>query len=510
MGKVFRRNKVSDSDGKKRYYDESAGFTGASFEGGTSEVLPVRESVAYGEESGGALDIFKSLLKKKGDEISEDEFFPERKKKKLRTDSVSEIIEEKSETIDMGASHDDVKTMSEELLSDSRMFGKSDSDEMREVKASIRALLASLDRQMPKDDTTFKISVARIDSEYERVINACYEYMDHVKEKGGGKSSGGRHRLELVSSLVKRYARERTAFAPTARSGFSNEEARTGTWADVIKAVRTETVSLGQAGVSTVGGGASMLYKRQTGNGVEFVKMEERLSADKGIDAYVDQFLSDKGGILAFKPFVRVIQDFYQSKMANATEQEKAKYPDFETFMHLLGRDASRSRYRKDTKPGDLISCIADSSPWGDDFIRDVVLSSDGNIKQWMGLCFALSKKDVEYRAATEFGQIERGSVISDRNESTSRLAEGYGISDIIASSHTTLLDQGDGVLTRGNVMEGAQGVSLMDLERESYEKWAAGIKVTISYTPKSLMQMFTLQVSIRSSSRKLPVRTSK
>ena len=82
------------------------------------------------------------------------------------------------------------------------------------------------------------------------------------------------------------------------------------------------------------------------------------------------------------------------------------------------------------------------------------------------------------------------GETISDRNVSASRMAERYGMNDIIASSETVLIEDGNGNVVRANSMEDVAGRTMGDLME--YAK-AEGINLKLS--PDAIRQLYELQV---------------
>ncbi len=418
-----------------------------------------------------------------------------------------------NDSVNIGAAHRELVDLSRRLLSSGKSFGRKDSDEITEVKDSIRTLLRSLDREMPvksaisKDEdpevkyAVFQVAVKRISDEYAHVIEACNKYVAHIREKEGGKSEKGMERLWLVQSLVDRYEREMIAFGPTARQVYEESDGRHN-WSDVLGMARLEHVKLGDEGISKVGAGASSILKRKDENGnFEFIKMHDK-TADKThmetSEAVATEFLRKTGGHLMFTDFISAMEDIYNKKVAPGHEKENG-YPPFKDIIFDICKRMSDAGGIKD-KFAEQEKYPASDFVFGElqgsnDLWYQYIAKDKELRAQWISLAKTLYAKNVEIGATKGFAMIQGGSTMADRNDSTSRLAAGFGLSDMIAGSKTVLVDQGNGIVTRANVMEGAKGQSFGSLLEEKEEAESKGATIDLSYTPFSLMQMFQLEV---------------
>ncbi len=536
---------------------------GSGGSGGGYAARSVHESIPYGSESGGVGDFFKNLFsRKKSRSVADILFEPgsydeeeddtstgdtsdisdttddsdsdvkelitdeegtaadEKRPRRLRdlaymdSNGMSDVLEdighsgELAGVPDLGTAHDDLKAKSEAILSDSKAFGREDSKEMREVKNSIRKLLGSLERDVPSGSgksayPTFMVSLKRIDTEYDYVIQACYAYIEHIEAGKGARHSGGKRRLGLVNDVVEQYKREKIAFVPTARRMFFEANGGSvGKWSDVLRNIRMERVSLSDAGVSAVGDGASLLFKRTKKNGgTDFVKTEERTAAVSQGEDEVSAFLSETGGKVAFLPLYNAMKDYYENIYVPFLSGEADTPVPFDLVFEKICREmVAYPDYEYRDKEGNFREVsFADFVPKEEPYfsiMENCVLNSQALMTQWAGMHAMISKKGNESEAAANFAGIQGGSVISDRNESTSRVADRLGVSGLVASSKTTILDHGQGVVTRANVMEGAKGKSMQDLETEAKTYYdETKIQVNISYRSSSLMQMFMLQI---------------
>ncbi len=99
------------------------------------------------------------------------------------------------ETPGFDTTHTELNEKSRALLADTKLFWRSDSSEMSELKSAIRTLLSSLDADIPAnvqgDSGEFVNALTRIDSEYDRVISACYAYKEHIARVKGAKHKAG-------------------------------------------------------------------------------------------------------------------------------------------------------------------------------------------------------------------------------------------------------------------------------------------------------------------------------
>ncbi|MCR5032248.1 MAG: hypothetical protein K6A92_05240 [Lachnospiraceae bacterium] len=464
----------STTDARSRFYEESAeDLTSGGGSAPTPGMLPMRGLIPYGTEGAGLITLFK------------------------QGEDPAQSVEDEPSRFE--AYHEELSEKSRALLEDRRFFGRKDSDEMTEVKTSIRALLSSLERNAGSNFETGMVSLKRIDTEYQRVIDACRGYIRHIEDVKGGRSGAGKARLGLVQDLLAQYFRERTVFVPTARKLLDEGTIFQRPWREVLREVRTETIDLSDGNTSLVGDGASLLYKRTGANGeTDFIKAEEQLPQARNEAATVDAFLSEGGGHTAFGALIHAMEEYYEREILSSKEG-KDKPPFRKVLQNICSNMYSTEHGYRDEAGNPEPDKFVDSARFaGEDaktIVQNVVIKDPSLMMQWMAMNKLLSKKKTETGTATGKARIAFGSSVSDRSQSTSRLARRYGISNLFASSRTALLDQGDGTVTRANVMEQANGMSMTQLQELEKARRASGSPVEISYTPNSLMQMFTLQV---------------
>ncbi|MBR5421084.1 MAG: hypothetical protein IK115_08065 [Lachnospiraceae bacterium] len=418
----------------------------------------VSNSVPYGSENGGLLDWFRDKFS--GDDNEEEDPFEDNDE-----DELSEFSEDGS--YDFESAHKILVRTSTDILSSFKGEGKTDSAEMTEVKRSLRQLLASLSKNVPRLYQTFMVSLTRINSEYEDAIAACDAYISHIKSGRKGILSLGKERLSMVESIRSLITREYKAFAPTAKAHFKDlEEADDMEWEDFISKVETDSVDLTKT--KTAGSQASLLLVRDSEqSGKEFIKIEETMAADDSKSSIVDSFLSYKGGASMFGPLIHGIQGYYEI-------HKDGKSPEFNVFFRNL--------------------CMGSSGGIYSDVLENYINKDETLKKMWTQ--FSSYKNKIaagNSEAHTAFN--ERGTAISDRNEATSRLADKLGIGDLIARSETRVFDQGNGSIARANVMQGAKGMSMEKFKVAAKNAEKEGKKVHIQYSPQSVMQLFSLEI---------------
>lgn len=112
----------------------------------------------------------------------------------------------------------------------------------------------------------------------------------------------------------------------------------------------------------------------------------------------------------------------------------------------------------------------------------------------------AFGKKATEFSAATRAG-IDSGMTVSDRNVSSTRLAERLGVSDLLARSETVFFEKTDGRVVREvykvNSMEAFTGKNVMDMFElaQSVKNPGKLYGKKITFSAKAAKQMFDLQV---------------
>ena len=109
----------------------------------------------------------------------------------------------------------------------------------------------------------------------------------------------------------------------------------------------------------------------------------------------------------------------------------------------------------------------------------------DANITKMGAGTSTIYRKEEEDTAG-----IEAGEAISNRNVSTSRMANRLGMSGMIAKSETVLIRKDDGLVVRTNSMEGVKGMTMGELEQ-----YANAEGITLKLSDNAIKQLYQLQV---------------
>ena len=539
-----------ESSFTERYMAEGAVSGVRKMPSGRRSAKAVTVSIPYGEESGG---LFESIRKMIGRRSAPE---PDPENLQWNESPIYEAAsgeEENSEAPDteetstedgdsasaapftpasgvrdgdgaLGRNHSQAMALSDEIMTNKRSFaGFSIKDgSFSAVKSSIAMLQQMLALSYPGKLST---EATAIMDQYSAVIRILRDYVEHITEKGGGRSPSGKARLDLVSQLIPLYEKDRQYFGVVADSLSAGDASGIKSWDDVLYNARAEDLSRDNAKLSTVGNGSSIITKRTTEDGrSEFIKKEERslskneegmFSGQEVMDMYrgisgassdiLDEILAyfrshpitGRAGVITPERCVAQICSYIinENRIAENKAKRKEEMSDEEYAAE------NRELFREQVKSHKLYTETVFK-----DFL-DHMISSDAETDKLLDFFNFNNKKSVESEAV-DYSGIRFGATISDRNVSTSILAGRLGMSDIVASSRTMLIENANGETARANSMEGAEGKEIKDwrkaAEKEEKEdkklideKKAEGppLQVVFSYTPKALMQLNELVV---------------
>ncbi len=362
--------------------------------------------------------------------------------------------------------HTAVENAKQAFLDSRRKIGlitRSDDSPTVALKESIRNLDALLTAAVPATDGDFAFGISSICMAYESLIRCCNEFATHI----GGKrrpSSTEIMRLNLSRQILAQSEKELGAFNILKGQFISGARGVGDSWTDILYSVRSEELNRGE--LETVGAGTSTIYVRTEADGSKrYIKPEEKLAANPEY-ATVFQMYAEQS------PAAKtLIQSLYELPDAEI----QAMDTNFDMIFNnvLFGQ-------RQATKAG-----LAQE-------IRDIVTISwfrkldDDTL---MDFCKFVQKKRQEFETAQSAG-IEAGKTISDRNVSSTRVAESLGMGDIVARSETVMITREDGTMSRANSMAEAKGVSIGNLGAKAFQD---GDLVTLS--PDAAKQLFELQI---------------
>ncbi len=389
------------------------------------------------------------------------------------------------------------------------IFSSSDSKYMTAVKTSIGDVNDVLMDELPQDPGGFAQQLLKIRTCYGKMVEACKAYIEHITSIGRGKADSGKLRLQLVQQILAQSEKEMLVFGMS--SADLMKDGKTPKSVDeILYNIRAEKLDVNAENIEVHGAGTSVVYRRQEADGGStWIKAEENLAVigknESAFQKFVREYAHEGGkegaemaekvaGILlpgseaetAIKEIVTATKNaggYSTPPKAGLSMEETAKAFD-------------------EAKKGIILKKMQEST---DDHLGKGSLGALGeyiqnNKQSFFKMIQYVAKKYNEYDVATGRAEIDQGEAISNRNVSTSRLAERYGMSDIIASSKTMLIKNEDGTIQRANAMEGVEkrpdakedeGVRAMG-DLYMYSK-ANGSK--ISFEPKAIRQIFQLQI---------------
>ena len=414
----------------------------------------------------------------------------------LSVDDESAFVAPTVEDSLMRQEHFNLEAAERELLESEVKYGlitHKDSPAMLAVKEAITSLNSVISRKIT-DLKMFDAEKEAVETAYQTVIDRCLKYQDNIRTGFlKGHSAIGKRRMELVSQIIEKSFYEKTMLENMTSRELGVDSLPAGaTWAQVMYNARAMRVKADDPNVSIVGAGTSFIYRVSSEDGsTSYVKMAEKIS-------------TRRGDIASMLTGFRVGNDEKRVRMADGigellkTEQkstESALSLLIDGYGQMLNRKyeweegVSEEDYKKTVKRNVREALLGRISLDIRTYVQPLqdLISSD--IETFADFVEFYYKKENEYKVASDSAGIAPGSYISDRNVSTSRLAEKLGISDLVAGSRSILMISGT-ELSRANEMEGVETKSLQDLK-----EYCEHYHLTLKYSPEVVKQLTTLQI---------------
>ncbi len=494
-------------------------------------------SIPYGEESGGLISSIKKLLGK-GNSDTEwtsgpansdsnsgefvNPFFDEDEEHEATAPAITPVKTEEQKIAD---GHKHARELSDAVISSKRKFGLiTIKDGMfADVKADIAELNRLLDKPYPTDDPRKRTKqLYGIIAQYDKAIQTMQGYISHINEKGGGQSSSGKARLELVQQLLDQSVKDRTYFSACADEVDRNTSITISTWDEVLNHARVVDMTAKGTQTETIGAGASILTKMTTENGkTTFLKPGEKTLSNKDnntteflefynrASSYAHETIEDLLKLLTDTPIIgpkgplsaqeALVEFSKMTVLGKGLPRKGFASSQTDTYEQFMAK--KRSSYREG-----LENAIHNDPQFA--VIYRYFLSSDENIDKLIEFEDAVTKKRNETSTARDNPEINYGSIISDRNVSTSIMADRLGMTDIVARSQTVLMKSASGEIVSANSMEEAKGERGSDIEAQIKELEEADakkrakeanpgppLKISLIYTPDVLIKMCDLMV---------------
>ena len=424
----------------------------------------------------------------------------------------SKQLEEKRNRVD------ETKKIEDDLLKSKKKFWKftlNDGEEFQLVKSAIsrqRELMGSNTR-LNVDGGIDREALQEILSCYENLEENCRKYIDHINKKRGGVKDTGKERMDLVTRLYARVKMEKLSLEQTGLSVKARMLKEGSTWTDVLELARARKFSENE--VEEVGAGTSIVYKIKNEDGTfSFAKAEETLGKNT-----MDDYLKDYEGMAV---------GWGAELMAHIRKMNREKLFITDEVWLKIAEEIKSVTGNKVLHGAELIHHVADNirtyaeNKFGQSKknkkMRDAIYELADiieNYKPEEGLKTAGGKDVDAYAIKEDFfkytskrllaydmvhdsrnANIQGDEVVlSNRNVSMSRLAEDLAVGEVIAKSETAVMEK-DGKLMRFNIMEGAKGISMGDMDDKIKEmKKQHGIDIQLEYTSEALNQLTKMQI---------------
>ena len=330
-----------------------------------------------------------------------------------------------------------------------RKFGLitiSDYPEVAGVKEAIINLNELLTQDVAKGDADYAFELETICLAYEKLTRCCQECITFIngKQKQSKKEISLR---QMAQAMIPQCKKELGQFNLVKGMYISGEKIDGDQWTDILYSLRSEEVD--QTKLRTVGAGTSNLIIRTNDDGSEdYIKIEERLrekvSKDKLVSRYIRMYME------------------YGGKEAQTLIKTMAKDVDIASFVEnvLLAFGGGIPAEKDQIKS--LIGKVYTMAGIDENAMMRYFKSE----KDLLDFSLFFAKKQNEYKTAVHKAKIDREETISDRNVSSSRLADRFGLGDIMAKSETIMVKRPDGSTVRANSMEGVKGDNVIEMAK--------------------------------------------
>ncbi len=387
------------------------------------------------------------------------------------------IVEQPVSDSALATAHIAVEQTKRQLRGMKRKFALttlSDPDELKNVKIAIDLLKNAMKETIPQDDDSFKLGLGNVVQAYQSLIESCKSYEAFLNSR---KILFRQDKLmrEMIQQIVQQSIAEQTAFLTVVGQDYYSGIRYAGKdWTDVLYAVRA--IRLDEADLKSAGANTSELRRIDNPDKtVSFVKMEEKTisrvsNQDESVTIEVLNMFAEIGDAKRQK----FIEDILKNK---------------ESFDHI--NDLVQSMIRRFSGP------TPDTKKDFVDFFKGLYKDSAGEVmgdlfESFLGFAF---RKFMERSVSLMPGLIDPGSVISDRNVSTTRVAERLGVGDLVAKSRTVLVKRKDGRFAKANSMEGVTGTNVMNINELNDKLKSDWKSYKVRFAGKAIRQLLDLQI---------------
>ncbi len=379
----------------------------------------------------------------------------------------------------MATAHAAVEDVKTKILESKRKFGLiklRDRKEISDVKDAINKLNALIHGPVPgaDDEQLYAVQLETICQDYESLIQSLRNLQTYINTKSK-PSDQERSMLGMADQIISQSTDELERFR-IIKTNYITGILVTGTsWMEALYTMRA--VSLDMGNVTNKGGGTSELYKQTlTVNGTtttSFIKAEERLVDLNMSDlpASILEKYAESGGDETRALVERVLA---------RTDREEIKV-DINTLL-----DRWTGHIDEGLKDDELEEAmVSDAKP--------KTIEAFGGRDVFRTFLMYAVKKANEYYTGHERGSIATGAVVSDRNVSTSRAANRFGLGNIVAGSEMVMLTRENGSIVRANAMEGVVGEGITEMSK--LMEMSKNNNMELTLTGNAAKELFELQI---------------
>lgn len=361
----------------------------------------------------------------------------------------------------------------------------SDSANMTTVKRAITSLNNEMGNDIPKEQSEFRSALKNISTLYSDLIKACDTYLEDIKGRNRGKSKSGQTRFKLTTQVLEQAQKEYDIFLASANEYFDNHGKEGNKWTDILYRVRAKDLRGQLNNSDIVSGSISNVYKRTVKGKTTYIKPEERLPMSDSLDGLIEAYL--KSGAPKAQETVTMYKRGAKAAgndIVNVWKRLKEAFADHTEKRATMGVE-NYTKYITELRNNKLNSALAILCD--DDEVASYIRANEDLVKNFL---IYIQKKAGEFSVATENAGIAPGSTISNRNVSTTRVAQRLGVEDVVATSETILMKDDNGSTIVANEMESAGELTVYDCRQLAKSK-----NLTIRYTANALKQSWELQV---------------
>ena len=385
----------------------------------------------------------------------------------------------------------------EKLMADKwSFFGISpgDSPEMKLIKDGYKEITSKLQAKLPltAEEKNARWKEAR--ESYDRVIKHCDDYI----ASRNPYTKSGKMRKQMVETIKDQLTKDRDLL----RAGYENigDKSEIKSLMDLFRSNQPAVIKLDKL-PDNVGSGTSVVYKLKEGSNVSFFKPAEK-KVDRKNSLEIMQNVVEAANDLEKELLSQTIETvkYMQSfKVAGTLSQTEGMFESFTqgmigVYIHRdyenMDGNAIVARIKKQTKipreglpkdypmkkvkkktvpenPADIYFRMAKNPDGSYDTAK---VKAVINLYRQGFQAFNTGQQMVNVLG------LKGDEDMAIRNVASSRVADLFGLGDIVARSESACISMPDGTLVYGNKMEEAKGISYADLEHKAQKEKGSNI----------------------------------